>query len=339
MKTPPLFQQKVLQAALEHFDLAQIPNLAQKRDILAKWKQTIESGKLKQAGEVALHGDFLGDLFGSVLGYVRITGGAEEWNLAQEQKTLLDATKADGALGFFRQEKTDIRGIIELKSATADLDAKQSKGYQKQTPVEQAFSYAPKHGKKCQWVLVSNYLELRLYHADSQVEYERFMLADLTNEAKLKRFYFLLAQENLLSKEGISQIEALYRKSEDADARISKQFYADYTTARLHLFEHLKQQNPTPALSDGEGVPEREREFPSWEGQGAFKGRFFRGEAAKFPSWEGLGVGSGLSDCPDLLLPTPCPSQEGNLASVPEVHFKKPTLVRVSSLLLRGQYC
>ncbi len=166
----------------ERFDVARIPNLAQKREILAKWKQTIESGKLKQAGEVALHGDFLGNLFGSVLGYVRITDGQEEWNLALEQKTLLDATKADGALGFFTQGHTDIRGIIELKSATADLDARQSKGYQKQTPVEQAFSYAPKHGKKCQSVLVSNYIELRLYHAGSQVEYERFVLADLTRD-------------------------------------------------------------------------------------------------------------------------------------------------------------
>ncbi len=151
---------------------------------------------------------------------------------------------------FFTQEKTDIRGIIELKSATADLDAKQSKGYQKQTPVEQV-SYAPKHGKKCQWVLVSNYVELRLYHASSQVEYERFLLADLTNEQEFKRFYFLLARDQLLVKEGVSPAEALYRKSEEAGARISKQFYTDYTTARLHLFEHLKQQARSHRFSDG----------------------------------------------------------------------------------------
>ncbi|MDY0091939.1 MAG: N-6 DNA methylase [Candidatus Vecturithrix sp.] len=251
MKMPPLFQPKVLQNALARFDVAQIPDVAQKREILAQWKHTIDSGKLKQAGEVALHGEFLGDLFGSVLGYTRLTGGQEEWNLALEQKTLLDATKADGALGFFTQGKTDIRAIIELKSATADLDAKQSKGYQKQTPVEQAFGYAPKHGKRCQWVLVSNYVELRLYHASSQVEYERFVLTDLTNEQEFARFYFLLARDQLLAKEGISLVESLYRKSEEAGARISKQFYADYTAARLHLFEHLKQHARSHRFSDG----------------------------------------------------------------------------------------
>ncbi len=70
----------------------------------------------------------------------------------------------------------------------------------------------------------------------------------------------------------------------------------------------------------------------------AFRGRFFRGAAAKFPSWEGLGVGSGVPCCPDLLLPTPCPSQDGNLASVPEVHFKKPTLVRAMCARLAERF-
>ncbi len=267
-----LFHQKLLEAALEHYDLTQIPDAQQKRAILTKWKQTIESGKLKHAGEVALHGDFLSDIFGVVLGYARMTDDVAEWHLAQEQKTLLDATKADGALGFFTQanmdirDSADIRAIIELKSASADLDAKQSKGYQKQTPVEQAFGYAPKHGKKCQWVLVSNYLELRLYHASSQVEYERFLLTDLTDDAQFLRFYFLLSCEHLLAKTGVSPIETLYRKSEDADERISKQFYADYTRARLHLFEHLKQQNGN--LTPGPSPKEMGDSLPVGEGGG-----------------------------------------------------------------------
>ena len=249
-RTAPLFQPKVLQNALARFDAAQIPHLAQKQAIVAKWQQAIAAGKLEQAGEVALHGDFLSDVFGAVLGYVRLTDGPAEWNLALEQKTLLDATKADGAIGFFTPETTDIRGVIELKRATADLDAKQSKGYHKQTPVEQAFSYAPKHGKQCQWVLVSNYVELRLYHASSQVEYESFRLTELTDMAAFKRFYFLLAREQLLAKDGVSPVEALYRQSEAAEARISQQFYAQYTTARWRLFEHLKRRNPAPTPTD-----------------------------------------------------------------------------------------
>ncbi len=86
---------------LERFDVTQIPNLQQKWEILTKWKQTIDSGKLKHAGEVALHGDFFRDLFGTVLGYTRLSDGFEEWNLALEQKTLLDSSQSGWSLGLF----------------------------------------------------------------------------------------------------------------------------------------------------------------------------------------------------------------------------------------------
>ena len=62
IQSVPLFHQKLLQAALEHYDVTQIPDAQQKRAIITKWKQTIESGKLKHAGEVALHGDFQAEI-------------------------------------------------------------------------------------------------------------------------------------------------------------------------------------------------------------------------------------------------------------------------------------
>ncbi len=68
---------------------------------------------------------------------------------------------------------------------------------------------------------------------------------------------------------------------------------------------------------EGAWLPECEREFPSWEGQGAFRGRFFRGEAAKFPSWEGQGVGNTGSEWHETPKPTPNPSQDGNNTHLP----------------------
>ncbi|MCP4374408.1 MAG: N-6 DNA methylase [Deltaproteobacteria bacterium] len=262
---PPLFQQKVLQAAIERFDMAQIPNLAQKREILAKWKQTIDSNKLKGAGEVSIHGVFLSDLFATVLGYKQITEHPTEWNLVHEQKTQFDATRPDGSLGFFTKDLTDTRGVIELKSTDTDLDAKQHRKHDKRSPVEQAFSYVPKSGKKCNWIIVSNYVELRFYHKNSLGEYVTFRIADLTDEVEFKRFYYLLSIENLIAKDGESIIGALYRRSEEEEKNISKKFYAEYTQARLHLFEHLKHKNSgnAPVLSVAEGGVSPKISLPS----------------------------------------------------------------------------
>lgn len=240
-----LFHRPSLQKAVErHFDPTLIADLPQKRAIVAQWRSAIASSALQQSGEVALHGDFLIDIFARVLGYARQIEAPVEWQLAHEQKTLTDATKADGALGFFRQDAQDIRAVIELKSVSTDLDAKQHHKNNKDSAVDQAFAYAHKSGEKCQWIIVSNYAEIRLYHASFSGKCETFRLLDLAQEDEFRRFYFLLAREFLLSKTGESAVEALRRQSQTAEQKITEEFYAKYSEARRHLFEHLKQQNP-----------------------------------------------------------------------------------------------
>ncbi len=240
-----LFNRKLLQKAIErHLDLAQIEHLQQKRATLKNWQQAIASKTFKRTGEVALHGDFLIDIFGQVLGYHRQIEHPTEWHLTHEQKTLLDATKSDGALGFFTPDSQDIRAIIELKSLRTDLDAKQHRKNDKRSPVEQAFGYVHKAGGKCHWVIVSNYHEVRLYHASFSGKYEVFHLTELINETEFLRFYYLLASQHLFSKTSESLVEALFRQSVESEKAITGQFYAQYTQARRDLFEHLKQQNP-----------------------------------------------------------------------------------------------
>ena len=245
MSPNALFHRPTLHKAIErHFDSSKIADLPQKRAILAQWRQAIASAALQQSGEVALHGDFLIDIFARVLGYARQIEAPAEWQLAHEQKTLTDATKADGALGFFTQNAQDIRAVIELKGVSVDLDAKQHHKHNKDSAVDQAFAYAHKSGEKCQWVIVSNYAEIRLYHASFSGKCETFRLIDLTQEDEVKRLYFLLAREFLLSKSGDSAVETLRRQSQTAEQAITFEFYTKYSEARRHLFEHLKQQNP-----------------------------------------------------------------------------------------------
>ena len=54
----------------------------------------------------------------------------------------------------------------------------------------------------------------------------------------------MLSKENLIAKDGESGIEKLYRNNTEEEEKISNKFYGEYKTARIHLFEHLKKNNP-----------------------------------------------------------------------------------------------
>jgi hypothetical protein len=82
-----IFNRKLLQKSLDRFDLSHLHDLQNKIAILQNWKNAIETSTLKNAGEVAMHGDFLIGIFGQVLGYKRQIEHSTEWNLAHEQKT------------------------------------------------------------------------------------------------------------------------------------------------------------------------------------------------------------------------------------------------------------
>jgi hypothetical protein len=161
-----------------------------------------------------------------------------------QQKMKHTSNRADGALGFFSNEQEDIRAVIELKDANTDLDSPQHRRNDKRTPVQQAFGYDPEAGKSCKWVIVSNFKELRLYHHSSSNEYEMFSIEKLLEPETFKKFYFLLSKENLIAKDGESEIEKLYRNNTEEEEQISTKFYGEYKAARIHLFEHLKRNNP-----------------------------------------------------------------------------------------------
>ncbi len=135
--------------------------------------------------------------------------------------------------------------MIELKDANTNLDERQNRHNDNRTPVEQAFGYQHKIGKDCKWVIVSNFNEIRLYHHSSSIEYEQFFIKELSDEEKLKRFFFLLGKENLISKNGISVIDSLFISNEQDEQEITKKFYAAFKEIRLKFFDHLKTYNPT----------------------------------------------------------------------------------------------
>ena len=241
-----IFGDRNYKQKLVDFSIDNISDLAGKTKIIEKYIRALESGKIEKTKEEAIQADFLNKFFGDILGYDY--NDPNRWNLEKEYKSVTDGTKADGALGFFTMEgkakHADVRAIVELKDALTDLDKPQNRLGDKRTPIEQAFSYSSKAGGRCYWVIVSNFKEIRLYRATDQSRYENFMAAELLNPDNLKRFFFLMQKERLISQKGESLIDILYRERLEFEQIISKQFYSQYKAIRIELFEHLKQNNP-----------------------------------------------------------------------------------------------
>ncbi|MDR1687663.1 MAG: N-6 DNA methylase [Clostridiales bacterium] len=239
---PVLFNRKILNKYLSAYSSEQILDYACKRSEIARWKRSIEEGDLLKTKERTVQGKFLVNVFEKILGYETIVSGSAEYNQEAEYTSKLDGTQADGALGFFTAKSKTVRAVIELKDAKTNLDKKQQRSNHL-TPVEQAFNYANKNGSGCRWVIVSNFVEIRLYNSSSSLEYEKFLITELDDAEEFKRFFFLLCKENLIDKFGKSVVDKLYDDNEQARKKISNEFYKDYKKLRTDLFSELKHNN------------------------------------------------------------------------------------------------
>lgn len=239
-----LFNQKLLiQKAQEEINLN---DYFEKRKILNNWINSLEKGILSKSKEEEFQGEFLNDIFSLILGAVNKSSGNDEWNLQRESKTKIDGQKADGVIGFFDVNgKDDVRAVIELKGPTISLDQRQKRSGDTRTPVEQAFNYAPKYGKNCQWVIVSNYKEIRLYRSNDMTEYEVFFLENLKDDLEFQKFIYILSFEALVGtankKAKALELSEEYQKNQ---IEIEKKFYNEYRSIRLHIFENMKENNP-----------------------------------------------------------------------------------------------
>ena len=241
-----LFNQKILaKKAEEEVDLSK-HNFSERRKVLNKWIKNLENGVLEKLKEEESQAEFLNDIFATVLRATNKFNGQNEWNLERETKTKLDGQKADGVLGFFDADgKKDVRAVIELKGAKVSLDVRQKRTGDTRTPVEQAFNYAPKYGKNCQWVIVSNYKEIRLYRSNDMTEYQVFFLEKLKDDLEFKKFIYILSFYALVGTEKKKaktiELSEEYQKNQ---SEIEKKFYNEYKAIRLHIFENMRKNNP-----------------------------------------------------------------------------------------------
>lgn len=226
-----LFNPKTLKRYIER---AEAPDPA-KLAILADWAKTINEGAIQSQKETALQGEFKQKIVCDVLGYRAFNNS--DWTVAAEEN--IGTGSVDLALGHFTTSESKIIAPFELKGAkTKDLDAIMP-GRAK-TPVQQAWEYAADNvGTK--WVLVSNYLEIRLYsYADGRQFFERFDLAKLHQPEEYQRFILLLSAENLLSGKTAETLAA--SKAEDKD--ITNKLYSDYKALRSELIDAVRTAKP-----------------------------------------------------------------------------------------------
>ncbi|WP_332715757.1 Eco57I restriction-modification methylase domain-containing protein [Pelagibacterium sp. WS-203] len=205
--------------------------------LLKEWSELIRSGRITGLKETALHGDFKAKIVEGVLGYVSAVVSPDH-TVTSEQSIL--SGSVDLALGHFGPQRSQILAPFELKGArTKDLDAIMP-GRAK-SPVQQAWEYAT-NAPGVKWVVVSNYVELRLYgFGEGTQAYEHFELAKLTEPAQYARFMLLLGAENLLS----GQTAALLKESRREDQDITDALYSDYKSLRGDLIAAVRQELPS----------------------------------------------------------------------------------------------
>lgn len=227
----PLFNRRFLNKRA----LAQ-PAPPEHKKRLCDWADAIRSGALRKQKETEVRGPFIQRFFVEILGYQPFGYGIE-WTINDEKRT--GSGSADTALGQFNADAKTVVAPVELKGAdTPDLDAIMPGRYK--SPVQQVWEYAM-DTPGCQFLLVSNMLEFRLYAVGhTRQVYERFDILELADsDAAYQRFRLLLSAENLLG----GATAKLLRENAQVEKAITQKLYSDYKTWRVSLLLALMQSN------------------------------------------------------------------------------------------------
>lgn len=237
-----IFNPTSLSKCVEKYVMNLIPQIDEKLSLIHQWILGIENKNIFTFTEKELQGTFLNQFFDKILGYTSLPFN-DEFNLIAEQSTKLDASKPDATLGYFNTNERDVRVVVELKDANCNLDIKQKRANDSRTPVEQAFGYAPKYGSNSKWVIVSNFIEIRLYLASNMLSYEKFDIKSLADPKEFIKFYYILSKDNLLSKTSDSVVDRLYLMNIEEEQKITKDFYRSFKNIRTVLIKDILLRN------------------------------------------------------------------------------------------------
>ncbi|MGE0308162.1 MAG: DNA methyltransferase [Acidimicrobiia bacterium] len=242
-----LFSRRLLQQAVE----ATPEPTAEQMALAATWSRIAADPAFRLHNERPHQGRFLTEFFGTLLGYRSFgasTDGAYELTAEEASSETRGGQTPDGQLGFFGRTEPRTVAVIELKKPSVDLDTRQASRADRRTPVEQAFGYVPKFDG-CRWVIVSNFVTIRLYWAARGEGY--FWECDVSALAEPRQVSELLRvlhRDNLLGVDpaGDSATTTLAHESRLGERELTESFYTFFKRSRAELFESLVSSNPPP---------------------------------------------------------------------------------------------
>lgn len=115
-----IFKDGLVKKYLSKFSRNNISDFERKWKRIQNWRKSCIKGDLEHTKETQIQGAFFVQIFEEILEYSTVTStDGDFFNQKQEFNSTLDASEADGALGFFSEynKVNDVRVVIELKDA------------------------------------------------------------------------------------------------------------------------------------------------------------------------------------------------------------------------------
>jgi hypothetical protein len=242
----PLFRPDVLRTHLAAFELP--AHVESCRPKLVHWAELIASGRADRFKEQEILGDFLGDVFVELLGYVRPADAPARYTISREKHVQVNGKFADAVLGDFGNGNDKVLVALEGKGPKDPLD--RPYGGRRVSAVDQGYGYAI--NLPCDWIVVTSIRQTRLYAKSAdQHTYERFDTEDLaSNDTALKRFVFLLGAPRVVPSAGRCHLYELLSESERVGRDLTGKFYLRYAEMRRQAFARLCEDNPGVARQD-----------------------------------------------------------------------------------------
>lgn len=216
-----------------------IPNFQSKIDVVAAWHLDYHSGDLLKDNETSREQAYNSEFFGVVLGYKQKPAARYTF---EPKSSTSSGQIPDARIGVFDSQNGVERtvAVVELKGARVPLDRAQ-RGHANLSPVQQGFKYKPQY-RGCEFVIVSNFYELRLYN-DNDLDFETWTLDDLADESddhlNLRCFWLLLNADNFVSPAGQTRTQELVSDIRSNQEKIGRAFYREYSDARQVLISNL----------------------------------------------------------------------------------------------------
>jgi len=164
-------------------------------NILARLRDRYLDGTIPSLTESRVEQSFEEQLFAEVFGYrTLLRDGYGQYHL--RVKSYCNGLFDDFSLGFYGPAGDHSVVTAELKSPGCDLDAPQNRT-PPLTPVQQAHGTAA-GDPNVEWILVSNFDEIRLYRKGSMSDYESLRLTEIDTVHALQCAYALFGKESLL---------------------------------------------------------------------------------------------------------------------------------------------